>query len=85
MDCQLTEISRFRLFWLFSVTEINRSPYRGVGFRWLFPVIAMNDLFGLEQQPQRTNDRPEAAAIYCESQRKATNEIFNQSRTEARY
>ena len=29
MDCQLTEINRFRCFRLFSVTEINRSPYRG--------------------------------------------------------
>ena len=29
MDCQLTEINRFRLFRLLSVTEINRSPYRG--------------------------------------------------------
>ena len=29
MDCQLIEINRFRCFRLFSVTEINRSPYRG--------------------------------------------------------
>ncbi len=29
MDCQLTEINRFRCFRLFPVTEINRSPYRG--------------------------------------------------------
>ena len=26
-------------------------------------VVAMTDLFGLEQQPKRTNDRPEAAAL----------------------
>lgn len=36
MDCQLTEINRFRCFRLFSVTEINRSPYRGVRFSVIF-------------------------------------------------
>jgi hypothetical protein len=25
--------------------------------------VAMTDLFGLEQQPKRTNDKPEAAAL----------------------
>lgn len=29
MDGLLTEIGRFRQFWLFSVTEIIHSPYRG--------------------------------------------------------
>lgn len=33
MDGQLTEINRNGRFRLFSVTEINRSPYGGVGFR----------------------------------------------------
>lgn len=29
MDCQITEIDRNCRFRLFSVTEINRSPFRG--------------------------------------------------------
>jgi len=32
MDCLITEINRFRQFWLLSVTEIIPSPYRGGRF-----------------------------------------------------
>jgi hypothetical protein len=36
MDCQLTEIDRNYRFRLFSVTEINRSPYRGARFSVIY-------------------------------------------------
>ena len=64
MDSELTEIDRNCRFRLFSVTEINRSPYRGVGFRLFLSVrVSMPDLFGLEQQPQRSNDGPDGATV----------------------
>lgn len=44
--------------------EIRRSPSRGARKTESFPArAAVVDLFGLEQQPKRTNDKPEAAAL----------------------
>lgn len=44
--------------------EIRRSPFRGARKTESFPArAAVVDLFGLEQQPKRTNDKPEAAAL----------------------
>jgi hypothetical protein len=44
--------------------EIRRSPYRGARKTAAFPAAAVvTDLFGLEQQPKGTNDKPEAAAL----------------------
>ena len=44
--------------------EIPRPPYIGGRVRGNIPgMVAMIDLFGLEQQPQQKNDRREAAAL----------------------
>ena len=44
--------------------EIRRSPYKGGQEPESFPAMAAaTDLFGLEQQPKRTNGKPEAAAL----------------------
>ena len=56
MDCQLTEINRFRQFWLFPVTEINRSPFRGGRFSVIyFGGAGWPDLFtgATAQRPSR--------------------------------
>lgn len=44
--------------------EIRRSPYKGGQEPESFSARAVvTDLFGLEQQPKRTNDKPESAAL----------------------
>ena len=53
----------FSPFSVNSVTEIRRPPYRG-GLGSVIPgCTAMIDLFGLQQQPKRIHDKPEAAAL----------------------
>ena len=61
----ITEINRFPPFRLFPVTVINRPPYRRGGNRLRWRLLAGEDatidLFRLEQQTPRTNDRRTAA------------------------
>lgn len=52
--------SPFSPFPVNSVTELRRPPYKGAKERGKNPVV---DLFGLEQQTRRINDRKEGAAL----------------------
>ena len=55
--------SPFPPFSVNSVTEVLLPPYMGEKVRGFSGEVAMPDLFGLEQQTPRKNDRPEAAAL----------------------